>query len=531
MAKSKTIRLVKHSRSVHRVVQDKPSRRARAPRRRSFNFETVPKHGRVSVLIPAYRTPGLVKQAVQSSLDQELPSGWDLEVLVGVDACTQTLSAVKDLEDPRLRVVEFKTNTGPYPVLNALFRLSTGEAIAILDSDDFMKPGRLLEQVSQLRQGYDFVGSRYEIEHQGLGPELPEFPTLTQLGFPIHSTWCVKRTVYNALGGYKPWRCGADTDFWIRALACKARARMVQRPLMVRRVRPNQLTSEGSTTGPGSTLRERAQRQVSSDLARFQRGYSAPRESFVSNKAKEIHTGVPRVVAVMPTLPNRQRSARLVLQNLLKQGVDLVVVHLNGHKKMPSWVRHPRVRAFLHPPRTGPIVRWKLLPDCDLVLSVDDDIIYPHDYVRNTVKHLLRLRRGRGLSYHGTHWSPGKTALEDRVILPFSAGCSTYVPKSYFGCGVSAFFRSDLERVDRNATKTFEYLDDVWMSAAAARAGIFMYRPPSPAEWISVYPEQEEGIFKQEVEEGFRSRKRAIAEARRLGTWHFTPQHQPLPVL
>jgi glycosyltransferase involved in cell wall biosynthesis len=474
----------------------------------------------------------LIQEAISSSLKQHLPDGWNIEVLVGVDGCKTTLEATLHCEEKRLRVVSFEKNHGPYHVLNSLLRISSGEVVAILDSDDFMNPLRLHKQLALLLSGYDFVGSLYDIEENGQqshGPAAQEQVSLKNIGFPIHSSWCVKRTVYTALGGYKEWRCGADTDFWIRALAAKVRARVVQEPLFVRRVREDQLTSPSSVTGPGSVLRMRAQRSVVADLSRYRRG-ETPDQGTWHAQPYTICKGRPRIVVVMPTLPHRQRSAQLVVRNLLKQGASLIVVHLNGHKSIPGWAQQPRIKPVLHPQGTGPMVRWADIPDSDFVLSVDDDLIYPDDYIKQTVKHLLRVRRGRAISYHGTHWPQGKTSFEDRVILGFAEPCSTYVPKTYLGSGVSAFFYSDLEKMDRRAPELFQRLDDVWMSSVSARADILLYRPPSPHRWISVYPEQEDGIFSIEKREQFRSRKKAIAEALRLGGWKLTPTHQGLPV-
>lgn len=495
-----------------------------------------PLHGRVSVLIPAFKTPKLLEGAVRSCLEQELPVGWELEVWVGVDACPDTLRAALALhaDHPEVRVVDFDRNSGPYKVLNALFRLSTGEAIAILDSDDLMKAGRLKKQIAALAH-VDFVGSLYDVEEgerRYAGPACASRPTLQSPSFAIHSSWCVRRHVYEQLGGYRGWRCGADTDFYIRAMGSGARIEVLQEPLFTRRVRPNQLTSKGTPTGPGSPARQRAQREVSRALESYRQGERPPRVQGEASVPKRIHRKEPRVLVLMPSLPTRQRSAQLVLHNMLRQGADQVLLLLNGHGRVPDWARSPLVTPRLNPRGTGPISRWQDLPRSDFVISVDDDLIYPDNYLDQTVKHLLRLGRGRFLSYHCSHWPPGCGQLDDRVILGFTQSASAYVPKTYMGSGASGFFGSDLERVQRDdVPKLFHRLDDVWMSAATARAGLLLYRPPSPRRWIGTYPEQEEGIYKHEVNEGFRSRRQAIAEAQKLGRWPLTPQHQPLPTL
>jgi hypothetical protein len=531
VARHSGVRIVKKVRKHHGHAAAEAFR-VKQPIVTTQGFGGLHRWGRVSVLMPAYKTPGLVVQAVQSCLDQELPEGWSLEVLVGIDACPKTLAAVLALkDDPRVRIVEFEHNTGPYKVLNGLFKLSSGEVIAILDSDDLMQSKRLKKQLHALR-GADFVGSLYNlIPAKKRGKACVEHVTLNNLGFAIHSTWCVKRTVYQVLGGYRGWRCGADTDFYIRALAQGAKMRVLQEPLSIRRVRPNQLTSPGTATGPGSPARLQAQQNVSRDLAHFQRGGRPGRAGFEANVVKKVHSGRPRLAVVIPTLPTRQRSAKFVVTNFLRQGADLVILHLNGHGAVPEWVKNPKIKAILNPKGTGPMSRWSEIPDADFVLSADDDLRYPKDYVERTLDHLLRLGRSRMISYHCSHWPPGATQLEERIILGFSEENRSYTPKTYMGSGVAAFFGDDLRQVERKAPKLFQRLDDVWMSAAVSRAGIHIYRPPSPKAWIGVFQEQENGIYSWEIREKFRTRKAAIAAAQNLGGWSLTPKHPPLGVV
>jgi hypothetical protein len=490
----------------------------------------------VSVLIPAFKTPKLCVDAVESVLQQDLPPGWRVEVLVGIDACDRTFQAMVDRGfDERVSIVQFATNRGPYQCLNALLERSLGDPIMILDSDDRMLPGRIEQQLVALRAG-DFAAGLHLLTNDGVetrpGPPSSPQPSLSTMDYPLHSTWAVRRHVYAQLRGYQAWRCGADTDFLIRTLAAGFTIHISQIPLSVRRLRAGQMTAQGSSTGPGTAARKMAQLSVSSDLAAYRNG-APPRVlgpiRSRRNVIKHVAEQKPRIAAVMPTLPRRQRTAEGVARGLLAQGIDELVVHLQGHNKPPSWTEDPRITVIHNPSGTGPISRWRQIPEADYILSVDDDLIYPSDYVSSMVRHLRRLGPGSVVSMHCSHWPQGKSQLNERKILDFSMDTSSYVAKTYMGCGVAGFHGEDLQRVDRvPKTKTFDLLDDVWMSAAIARAGLRLYRPPSTLHWVRSTPEQTDGIFAKEKAERFFSRKKAIAEAMTLGPWPLSPDHESL---
>jgi succinoglycan biosynthesis protein ExoO len=96
-----------------------------------------------SVIIPAYNVSGIIGRAIRSAAAQTLPP---LEILV-VDDCStdNTVEVVKALgsEIPSLRLLSSLANGGPSAARNIGLRAAKGDWIALLDSDDAWKPGRL----------------------------------------------------------------------------------------------------------------------------------------------------------------------------------------------------------------------------------------------------------------------------------------------------------------------------------------------------------------------------------------------------
>jgi glycosyltransferase involved in cell wall biosynthesis len=100
----------------------------------------------VSVVIPTLDRPELLLRAIDSVLRQ---THQEIEVIVVVDRPDpNTLSAVRSVEDPRLRLI-----VNPHPLTAAAARnfgadQGTGEWIAFLDDDDEWLPNKLEQQLA-----------------------------------------------------------------------------------------------------------------------------------------------------------------------------------------------------------------------------------------------------------------------------------------------------------------------------------------------------------------------------------------------
>ena len=204
----------------------------------------------VSVLIAAYHAEKWIEQAVRSALLQEVPEGWSVEVLVGVDGCPATLDGMRRVEDRRITTVLFPVNRGTYNTLNSLLPLATGSLFVCLGADDIMLPGRLHSMVSLMSANPDIdqVGTWFTIADEDLQP-------LSDHRRCPEGVWMYRRSFWNqAIGGFQPWRCGADGEANLRAEYSGARKAVVPRYLYLRRSHANQLTSSGRTR-MGSPLR------------------------------------------------------------------------------------------------------------------------------------------------------------------------------------------------------------------------------------------------------------------------------------
>jgi succinoglycan biosynthesis protein ExoO len=94
----------------------------------------------VSFVIAAYNAEETLARAIDSALAQ---TGVTLEVVV-VDDCStdETANIAAAYDDPRVRLIKQLSNGGPGRTRNAGILAATGRWIAVLDSDDAVRPER-----------------------------------------------------------------------------------------------------------------------------------------------------------------------------------------------------------------------------------------------------------------------------------------------------------------------------------------------------------------------------------------------------
>lgn len=103
---------------------------------------------RVSVVMPVHNAAAYVERAVRSVLASDLP---ELEVIV-VDDGSQDASAsiVESIADPRVLLLRMSASGGPSRPRNAGIARARAPYVALLDSDDELKPGKLAAAVDAL---------------------------------------------------------------------------------------------------------------------------------------------------------------------------------------------------------------------------------------------------------------------------------------------------------------------------------------------------------------------------------------------
>jgi len=100
---------------------------------------------KLSITVPAYNREKYIGPCLESILNQSFS---DFEIIVVNDGSTdKTVEVVESYKDSRIKLYHNEQNRGIVYTRNRGFELSSGEYIAILDSDDISVQGRLEKQV------------------------------------------------------------------------------------------------------------------------------------------------------------------------------------------------------------------------------------------------------------------------------------------------------------------------------------------------------------------------------------------------
>jgi len=164
--------------------------------------QAIPK---VSVVIPTYLRPELVRLAVASAIDQDLPSD-AYEVIVADSSPDDTVGAVVRAMVPgarcRLRY-EHKLPEGPGPSRNLGARLARASFVAFLDSDCVATRSWLREGLAAFADGVGIVQGRTLPDPQGRPGVFTWYLEVQQESFIFEAAnLFYRREAFDAAGGF-----------------------------------------------------------------------------------------------------------------------------------------------------------------------------------------------------------------------------------------------------------------------------------------------------------------------------------------
>lgn len=187
----------------------------------------------VAVLMGLYGrdNPEHFERALQSVLNQKLPSGHVIHLYLGIDGpLSESLEAVLGRYAPRIhRISRSETNIGLAQTLNRLIRERSDEAFFFrMDSDDESLQGRFASQLAYMESHpeIDILGTAIWECCTGQAPRLVKFAhgpddarQRIDRRVPVaHPTVCMRKTVLDRLGAYPDRRGNEDISMWFKCL-------------------------------------------------------------------------------------------------------------------------------------------------------------------------------------------------------------------------------------------------------------------------------------------------------------------------
>lgn len=204
---------------------------------------------RVSVILPAWNREVFVKDAIDSVLGQELPDGYEMEIIVVIDdSSNDRTEEIARSYEPGVRVIHQAPNLGLGEARNTGMAEASGLFFAFLDIDDVWHPAKLATQLDYLESHPDIAAVfTHQIAFEGHASpeELRAFsadPSRIRSGNTA-STFLARMEVWPKAGHFNgDLRVGEFVDWFGRAKSAGVDFHTLQEALVYRRSHENNMT-------------------------------------------------------------------------------------------------------------------------------------------------------------------------------------------------------------------------------------------------------------------------------------------------
>jgi cellulose synthase/poly-beta-1,6-N-acetylglucosamine synthase-like glycosyltransferase len=194
-----------------------------------------------TVMMAAHDSHATVRESVESVLAQTVP---ELELIVADDRSSPPIAeALREVRDPRLRVVRHEGKPGPGPARNTALRLARTPFVSQLDSDDIWAPDYLESVLPRFDDpGVGLVYANVGIRFHPAGRDIAitdtsahpvyRFPRICDACEIPSATPTMRREAVLAVGGYAEWLSQSeDYHLYLKLARADWRFDYVDRPL------------------------------------------------------------------------------------------------------------------------------------------------------------------------------------------------------------------------------------------------------------------------------------------------------------
>ena len=447
----------------------------------------------ISICLTAWQTQNYIEECLDSIEAQTYFEDFnDYEILLGIDACQETLEKVKKIQYKyrNLRVFMMNKNVGTYVTSNTVMSKAKYDWFLRFDTDDVMFPN-MVEVLMKNKQDADFV--RFNMQN---------FPKDNKLGYKefvqAEGQMLFSRQVFETYGGYQNWLCGADSEF-ITRLKNRIKFIKINEVLFKRRVHDNGLTSRKDTSLT-SGIREKYKNYIK-DHSRF--------VSVIPTVTTEC-TELPsyKVYVNFTTYPKRESAAVKMLTHFKKQLIkpDKIICWLAvdeyGGKNIPNSLKPFVKEGFIE-------VRWtrenlygfkrysifKENTDYIYNIFIDDDILYDVNLVKDLYKSARKFK-DKVICYCGYAFDYVNTEVSIKDI-------KENVPEynnaylSGFSCIPPKVFPIEMFEYERQRKQINPKSDDDWICAwlLKYKIPIILLHSRKYYNWVTISGTRENGIF------------------------------------
>lgn len=476
----------------------------------------------ITVIIPLYNNAGYIARAINSALSQQ---GVNCELIVIDDGSTdESVAVARKVSEGRdnVKIVSLLRNFGCYYARNVGLLEANGAYITTLDSDDIMAPDRLLRQMDAFKNNPHAWAVRC---HQRRWSA--DFTRPMGGPGPGENSLLWKRELVDSIGWYDSVRFSGDAEFRLRIQRVFGTEAVLVMPdeLYYTRVRENSLT-----TAADSRVFMQQNNKLEVKLSESRKNYldkftawqksAKPREAggqhgmYIGfplatrpfdlgadgqNASRSL--GVKRI-GTMASYPARRHSLPVALQSILPQ-IDHLILYLNNYEDVPEGAEHEKIEIIRSQDAVGDLRdngKFYSIPN-DVnayVFTLDDDLVYPKDYVARMVHYIEALGRSSVVGVHGVVFPEQEfNDLKQRTVFDFRYKASGHFV-DLLGTGTTAWHTSALKLSLEDFGTTG--VCDLWFAAAAAKSNVPLFSIPRRKAWLTEVKRHEERLYKEALE-------------------------------
>ena len=193
------------------------------------------------------------------------------------------------------------------------------------------------------------------------------------------------------------------------------------------------------------------------------------------------------MVASLATIPGREESLARTVASLLPQ-IDRLNVYLNGIDTIPDCLRAPHVHVAWrseHGDHGDAGKFWWCHQDDVYILTCDDDIVYPHDYVARVVYAIEHYQRAAVVGVHGILLRPHILSYyRDRTVLHCARPLEQDQSVHMVGTGCAGWHSSTLNLTLNHFQAP--NMADVWFGVACQQQQVPVVCIARPSHWLKI---------------------------------------------
>ena len=206
----------------------------------------------------------IFETAVNSLIGDNLDIG--VEIVIGLDNYSSKVPELHgylvSLSKKHESLVKFfcnEENLGLANTLNKAFEMSSGQYIARMDADDISIKDRIIKQYKYLvNNNCDFIFCDALFFHSTNGPLVTKRfeyhkisdkylnPSLISFDYAYHTSWFLKREIFDSIGYYRDLEVSQDYDFLLRVIKKNYKIGFLREPLVKIRIRNGSITNSRS---------------------------------------------------------------------------------------------------------------------------------------------------------------------------------------------------------------------------------------------------------------------------------------------